>query len=94
MRGGSCNGTEFDEFCNFGWKIKRILDEYWGCENYSRLDPGEDTIPDMEYVDTPFLVFKKDFDQFDGGPKHARIKGKEKFRKKKEHQERDTGTDP
>lgn len=83
---GDTTDKEFKEFKYIAWKVGEILDEYWNEGNYSELYPNSKSIPEMENVQTPFLVYRKELDQFQGGPQYERIKGETKFRRKEEHQ--------
>lgn len=79
-----CNQQEFDRFLHIGWNVEQILDEYWHEENFSSLHPPTSSIPEMDFVDTPFLVFRKSLEEFGGGPKRMRIKEDPRYRKKEE----------
>ncbi|MFP9192992.1 hypothetical protein ACLI4Q_15230 [Natrialbaceae archaeon A-CW1-1] len=75
----------FGRFKNVGWKVENELNEYWGEENFTNLYPGKDSIPAMEYVENPFIIFKKNYESFNSGPVSKRIKGKEKYRMKSDY---------
>lgn len=82
----NCSEEEFRIFRYVGFKIDDILDEYWNRENYHTLYPLAKSISDIEFVDTPFLTFKKKKEEFSKGAKHKRKKGQKKYRKKKDFQ--------
>lgn len=81
-----CDESEFGQMKNLGFKLAKALNDYWGDDNYSELHPPSDSIPAMEYTPMSFILFKKELGEFQGGPKHARIKGDPKYRRKEEHQ--------
>jgi len=85
LLGEECEKQEFDEFKNIAWKIEDILDEYWNDGNFSELYPNAESIPQMDYVSLPFVIFQKDLDEFSSGPKRTRIKGDERYRRKEHH---------
>lgn len=76
---------DIGRFNNVAWKIDNILDEYWDEDNYTKLHPNADSIPQIEQVSYPFILFQKELEEFNGGPTHERIKGKAKYRKKAEY---------
>lgn len=78
-----CNENEFRMFRYVGVKTDQILNEYWTEKYYYKLHPKAETISQIEFVDTPFLSFKKkDKDIFKKGPKAVHKKGEMKFRKR------------
>lgn len=80
-----CGEDEFNRLKYVGWQISEILNEYWGDKNYSGLYPNASSPKKIEYAETPFLLFRKDVGEFEGGPKHMRLKGNKRYRKKEEY---------
>lgn len=78
----NCTEAEFKRFRSAAWKTQDVLDGYWKKENFSPLYPTAARIPDMPYVRTPFIVFRKDLEKFRYASKTERIHGEEKHRKK------------
>lgn len=79
-----CGENEFKRFCYIGWKIQEdVLDEYWSKKNYEELYPDGGDIKDMEFVESPFIVFRKKLGEFQEGAQE-RIHGEPKFRRKEE----------
>jgi len=62
-----CDEEDFERIRYIGWKIEDILNEHWRNNIYSTLYTKGDSIREMEYVETPFLIFQKDEEQFRGG---------------------------
>lgn len=82
----NCTENLFGKFKNLGYRTTKVLNDYWGDGNYSILHPPSDSIPRMEYIPIPFIIFKKDLEEFQGGPKHTRIKDDPRYRRKRDHQ--------
>lgn len=78
---------DFNRFKHLSWLVSDELDDYWGSDNYTQLHPQADSIPDMEYAESAFMLFKKNTEEFEGGPKRMRIQEDPTFRRKQEHRE-------
>lgn len=87
LTNGECSESDFQEFQNLGWKFQQAIDDYWGFDNCFLLHPPGDSITGMEYVDTPFIVFEKDKDEFATDPKYERKQEAYKFRKKERYRD-------
>lgn len=62
-----CDRDEFKRVRHMGWRISQIIDTYWRNDSYSTLHPKGDSIREMSQVETPFLIFRKDENEFRGG---------------------------
>lgn len=62
-----CDEEEFERLRHLAWRIEDIVEEYWSDEIHSCLHPEADSIREMEFVGTPFVVFQKDEALFRGG---------------------------
>lgn len=62
-----CDEDEFRRLRHIGWRIGDFIDEHWNGADVSKLHPHCDSIPEMEYVPSPFFVYLKDEDRIRGG---------------------------
>jgi len=71
LPGSSCNQSEFERLRHLSWSIKALLEEHWEDENYSELYPYGDSIREMEFVESPFVIFHRDEQDIRGGGKSS-----------------------
>lgn len=67
-----CDEEEFTRLRHMGWRVSNIIDEYWEDGSYSVFHPKGNSIIEMEQVKTPFVIFRKDEDEFRGGGPSSR----------------------
>jgi len=81
------DGPEFDVLKALGILSNQILDSYWDEKNYRCITPSGCGIAEMGCVRGAFVYFSKDPGAFRKPEKEARLKGKQKFRKKESYAE-------
>lgn len=62
-----CDESEFKRIRHLGWRIDEIASEHWGEGVYDTFHTHGDSIRDMQYVPTPFVIVQKDEKEFRGG---------------------------
>lgn len=67
LSAGSCDQSEFERLRHLAWRIQGVLEEHWEDENYSKLYPYGESIREIEYVDSPFVIFHKFEHEIRGG---------------------------
>lgn len=67
LSSGSCEQPEFERLRHLAWRIQDIIDEHWVDGAYSKLYPHGGSIREMEYAESPFVVFHKEEQEIRGG---------------------------
>lgn len=62
-----CDEGDFRELRHMGWRIRRIIEDYWTDVEYTQLHPPTESLREMDYVENPFWIFQKDEEVFRGG---------------------------